>query len=79
MVDGNGHDAMLIGNLHFRTRSWRHATTQVIHGVSHLRFDPDGKVNYHRDYWDAAEEIYMKLPLVGGLMRYLRRHLSATV
>ena len=29
-------------------------------------------VNYHRDYWDAAEELYMNLPLLGGLLRYLR-------
>jgi steroid delta-isomerase len=27
----------------------------------------------HRDYWDAAEELYEKLPLVGALMRWLKR------
>ena len=26
-----------------------------------------------RDYWDAAEELYEKLPLVGGLMRWLKQ------
>ena len=46
---------------------------QCIHGGSHLRFAPDGRVQHHRDYWDAAEELYEKLPLVGGLMRWLRR------
>mgnify|MGYP003402137732 FL=1 len=46
-------------------------------GVSHLRFDAEGMVNYHRDYWDAAEELYMKLPAVGWLMRGLRRMISA--
>jgi steroid delta-isomerase len=50
---------------------------QVIRGVSHLRFDAGGKVCYHRDYWDAAEELYMKLPLIGLVMRALRRMLSA--
>ena len=36
-----------------------------------------GKVVYHRDYWDTAEELYAKLPLLGGLMRFLRRRLQA--
>ena len=26
----------------------------------------------HRDYWDAAEELYEKLPLLGALMRWLK-------
>ena len=42
-------------------------------GASHLRFAPDGRVADHRDYWDAAEELYEKLPVVGGVMRWLKR------
>jgi hypothetical protein len=30
-------------------------------------------VSFHRDYWDAAEEMYEKLPVVSGLMRWLKR------
>ncbi|MBM3365568.1 MAG: nuclear transport factor 2 family protein [Betaproteobacteria bacterium] len=45
---------------------------QCIRGASHLRFVSDGRVAYHRDYWDAAEELYEKLPVVGGLMRWLK-------
>ena len=41
------------------------------------KFDADGKVNYHRDYWDTGEELYMKLPGLGTLMRGLRRVLAA--
>jgi steroid Delta-isomerase len=53
------------------------AGQQCIRGASHLRFDADGKVGYHRDYWDLAEELYEKLPVLGGLMRYLKRRASA--
>ena len=28
---------------------------------------------FHRDYWDAAEELYEKLPLLGSLMRWLKK------
>jgi len=45
----------------------------TVHGGSHLVFAADGRVALHRDYWDAAEELYEKLPLVGGLMRWLKR------
>jgi len=48
-----------------------------IHGVSHVRWNAAGKINYHRDYWDPAEELYAKLPVLGGLMRWLRRRLAA--
>jgi steroid delta-isomerase len=49
----------------------------LVRGASHLRFDARGRVTYHRDYWDTAEELYAKVPLLGGLMRLLRRRLAA--
>ena len=48
-----------------------------IHGASHLRFDAQGRVAWHRDYWDPAREIYEALPLIGSLLRWLRRQLAA--
>ena len=60
--------AMLLWEFHFRARLSGRNREQLIRGVSHLRFAPDGKINYHRDYWDAAEELYMKLPLLGGFV-----------
>jgi steroid delta-isomerase len=37
----------------------------------------DGRVVYHRDYWDAAGELYERIPLLGALMRGVRRRLRA--
>jgi len=45
----------------------------LVRGASVLRFGPDGRVVYHRDYWDVAEELYEKLPVVGTLMRWMKR------
>jgi len=75
IVDPGG--AMLVWEFHYRMRLWRRNNAQVMRGVSHLKFNPQGKVRYHRDYWDAAEELYMKLPALGGLMRCLQRQLAA--
>jgi hypothetical protein len=33
-------------------------------------------VRRHRDYWDAAEELYEKLPVIGVLMRAMRSRLA---
>ncbi|MYM39780.1 nuclear transport factor 2 family protein [Duganella qianjiadongensis] len=46
--------------------------TYQIEGGSHLCFDAQGRVTMHRDYWDAAEELLQKLPVVGGPIRWLR-------
>jgi len=69
--------AVLVWDLHFGVRVWGRVRAQVIHGVSHLKFAADGKVTCHRDYWDTGEELYMKLPVLGLLMRALRRRMAA--
>jgi len=53
------------------------AVLQTIRGSSHLKFNEAGQVVYHRDYWDAAEELYEKLPVLGGLMRWLRKKVNS--
>lgn len=73
----DAHGAMLIWEFSFRVKLWGKGETQIMRGVSHLKFAADGKVNYHRDYWDTGEELYMKLPAIGTLMRGLRRVLAA--
>lgn len=69
--------AFLVWDFHFGVRFWGRRRDLVIRGASHLLFAPDGKVLLHRDYWDSGEELYMKLPLLGMLIRALRRRLAA--
>jgi len=67
---------LLTWDFTFRMKSYRPATVQTIHGASHLKFDAAGLIAYHRDYWDAAEELYAKLPLIGPVVRFLKRRLA---
>lgn len=46
---------------------------QCIRGATQLRFNDAGLVEVHRDFWDAAEELYEKLPVLGSLMRVLKK------
>jgi len=44
----------------------------VSHGVTHFRFDGEGRVLVHKDFWDAGTGLYEYLPGVGGLVRRIR-------
>lgn len=68
----DGRQAFLVWEFRFRLRRFDTKTQQVIRGGSHLQLAADGRISDHRDYWDAAEELYEKLPVVGGLMRWLK-------
>ena len=72
-----GSQCVLIWEMHFEFRRWRRGQAQRFVGASHLVLDAQGRIAEHRDYWDAAEELYEKLPLLGGLMRALKRRARA--
>jgi hypothetical protein len=38
-----------------------------------MTFNEELLIKEHRDYWDAAEELYEKIPVLGGLMRWLKK------
>ena len=44
-------------------------------GMTHLRFDNDGKVVLHQDYWDSSEGVLIHIPFIGGLVRWTRNQL----
>ncbi len=67
-----GDQCFLTWDFVFRFRRFSEGL-QTVHGSSHLRLAADGRVELHRDYWDAAEELYEKLPVLGTLMRWLRK------
>ena len=71
----DGSTAWLTWDLEYRTSPGK--PLRRIHGASQLRFDADGRVTHHRDYWDAAGELYESIPLLGGVLRLLRKRLGA--
>ena len=71
-----GDQCFLSWDFHFRMRRFDR-DAQTVRGSSHLRLAADGRIEMHRDYWDAAEELYEKLPLLGVLMRWLRKRATS--
>lgn len=68
-----GRECFLTWDFTFRFRAIQPAVQQTVRGCSHLVLDASGRIAVHRDYWDVAEEMYEKIPLLGGLMRWLKR------
>ena len=69
----DGAQAFLTWEFRFRFKRFDTTTLQSVRGASHVAFNAQGLVTMHRDYWDAAEELYEKLPVLGGVMRWLKK------
>jgi hypothetical protein len=67
-----GAQAFLTWDFKFTFKRFDTQNLQTIRGATHLQYDGNGLITLHRDYWDAAEELYEKLPVLGGLMRWLK-------
>ncbi len=72
-----GDQCFVVWDFRFRFRRFGKGAEQCVRGASHLQFDAQGRICVHRDYWDAAQELYEKLPAIGSAMRWLRRRSAA--
>lgn len=41
-------------------------------GVSHMRFNADGKVIFHQDYWDPTDIVYRRIPIAKQLIAFVK-------
>lgn len=44
-------------------------------GMSHLRFNADGLVIYHQDYWNATDGLFRHIPILGNMINAVIRRL----
>jgi steroid delta-isomerase len=58
------------------TDSLNNGEPLVSYGMSQFRFDAQGRVLVHRDFWDAGTGIYEYLPVLGGLVKRARGMLA---
>jgi hypothetical protein len=58
-----------------RFKKFRRGVDTWTVGMSHLRFDADGHVVYHQDYWNAADGLFQHIPVIGTLIAAVKRRL----
>jgi ketosteroid isomerase-like protein len=76
----NGAQCFVTWDFFFSVARMDKGETQIIRGATHFVLREEAgmwRVAVHRDYWDAAEELYEKLPVVGGLMRWLKKRANS--
>ena len=44
-------------------------------GMTQLRFNDEGKIIFHQDFWDSTEAFYQHLPYIGYFIRKVRSKL----
>lgn len=60
----------------FAFRAGAGSARHTIEGVSVVKFDGQGLVIEHVDYWDAASQVYEGIPVLGPVLRAIRRRLG---
>lgn len=72
----SGERLYLRWEFRFRPRALRSREDWLIEGMSEIGFDEEGRVCLHLDHWDAGAQFYARLPLLGTLIRFVRRRLA---
>ena len=44
-------------------------------GMSHLRFNEQGRVVFHQDYWDPSDLLYRRIPVAGWMIHKIKQRL----
>ena len=60
----------------FSHKKIKQGQTLKVSGNSYLEFE-NGKVTYHRDYFDAGEMIYQHLPVFSTVINLIKRRTAA--
>jgi len=57
--------------MHLTTKRWKDEPITAV-GMSHVRYDRNGMVTFHQDYWDTSI-IYEKVPIMGSVIRWIKQ------
>ena len=41
-------------------------------GMTHMRFNKEGKVVFHQDYWDPSDVVYTRIPIANRLITFVK-------
>lgn len=73
-----GNDVYVRWSMTIRFSVWWKDIDVNSAGISHVRFNNEGKIVMHHDYWDGVEGFYAHLPVLGSLLKSVRSSLGET-
>ena len=72
----SGNDIFLVWSMEARFTPIRREMISDSLGVTHLRFDRNGKVILHQDFWDSTEGFFRHIPVLGSVVNSVRRRVA---
>lgn len=72
-VDG---EAYLQWDMRFSHPKLKKGDSITLPGITYLRFNEDGKISHHRDYFDLGCMLYEHIPLLGKVVTSIKRRLG---
>ena len=66
--------ASIIWTMTFSHKKLNSGAEIKVNGCSHLKFNQ--KIYYHRDYLDMGQMVYEHLPLLGGIIKLIKKRVS---
>lgn len=74
VAESDGH-FYVCWTMTFRTQRDPGARPTAAHGISHLIFGPDGRIVFQKDYWDVTTAVWERVPVLGALVRQVKRRM----
>jgi hypothetical protein len=65
----------ILWRMTMRPKRWASRDPWHVDGVTEVHLADDGTVLAHLDHWDAASQFYQRIPVLGWLIRLVKRRL----
>lgn len=74
-ADNREHiDHVVVWTMTLETSALKKGQPVTLDGTTLLRIE-DGRISYHRDYYDMGEMIYENVPLLGSIIRSIKKRM----
>ena len=67
-----GQDVYLVWSMQSQFTPIRKTVTSDSIGITHLRFNQQGQVILHQDFWDTGQGFYQHVPVLGNVIRSIK-------
>ena len=72
----SGSDVYARWTMEIRTKNLAGGKPIMTEGISQLRFDHEGRIILHQDFWNPAAGIYQHIPVLGPAIRFVNGLIS---
>lgn len=72
----DGSDVFVRWYMQFTSSAMGRSIDSESIGMTHLRFDAEGRIVLHQDFWDSAAGLYRNLPVVGYALKKIDQNMA---